>query len=286
MSALAEARGVTRRFGRTTAVDSVDLVVGAGDVVGLLGANGAGKTTLMRLILGLVRPTGGSVDLFGRPPERGTRRRIGYVPQGSGLYEDLTVAQNLEFVARGFGGDTSEVVDPEVRRTLSTLVADLPLGLRRRVAFAAALSHGPELLVLDEPTSGVDPLARARLWDRITSVAAAGTGVLVSTHNMEEAENCDRLVVMVDGRVAAEGTLEGIVGGRRVVEVSAVRWNVAFAALDAAGMQPSLGGRSLRVANVDAAEVVGALTGAGVQAEVREVPADLDEAFVALTRPA
>ncbi|HEX8862722.1 MAG TPA: ABC transporter ATP-binding protein, partial [Actinomycetes bacterium] len=154
---LLQARGVTRTFGGLTAVDQVDLQVNAGEVVGLLGANGAGKTTLIRIVLGLLRPTAGEVRLLGEPPSRHSRARLGYVPQSLGLYDDLTVAENLAFTARAFGGHPPERLDdPELEAARGELVAGLPLGLRRRLAFAAALGHQPELLVLDEPTSGVD----------------------------------------------------------------------------------------------------------------------------------
>ena len=150
---LAEARSVSRRFGGLVAVDRVDLQVRPGEVLGLVGANGAGKTTLIRLLLGLLRPTGGAIFLFGEPPSRRTRARLGYVPQGLGLYDDLTVAENLAFSAGAFGHEPPEL-PPELRGVAGTLVRALPLGLQRRVAFVQALSHRPGLLVLDEPTSG------------------------------------------------------------------------------------------------------------------------------------
>ena len=159
----ASAHDVVCRFGRLTAVADVDLEVHAGEVVGLLGANGAGKTTLIRLLLGLLHPTSGAVRLFGRAPSRAGRLRLGYVPQGLGLWGDLSVQENLAFSARAFGSAVP-ALDPELEALRDTLVRDLPHGLRRRLAFAAALAHVPELLVLDEPTSGVDPAARARLW--------------------------------------------------------------------------------------------------------------------------
>src|SRR6266568_8872199 len=201
---------VSRQFGEFTAVSEVSLAVRAGEIVGLLGANGAGKTTLIRMLLGLLPASAGEVLLFGAPPSRGTRRRIGYVPQGLGLYDDLTPEQNMEFSAAAFGGKRSAL--PAALRPYSgTPVGSLPLGVQRRVAFAQALSHQPELLILDEPTSGVDPLGRARLWETIAEAADAGAGVLVTTHYMEEAQECGRLVVMADGRVVAEGTAAQIV---------------------------------------------------------------------------
>ncbi len=162
MAALAETRSVTKDFGTFTAVDSVDLAVQRGEVVGLLGANGAGKTTLIRLLLGLLRPSGGTARLFGELPSMSTRRRVGYVPQTLGLYDDMTVLENWAFTAAAFGSP-SPVLPESIVDSKDELVGSLPLGLQRRVAFAVAFSHEPELLVLDEPTSGVGPLSGARL---------------------------------------------------------------------------------------------------------------------------
>jgi ABC-2 type transport system ATP-binding protein len=280
MTPLAEAARVTRRFAHLVAVDDVDLHVAPREVVGLLGANGAGKTTLIRIMLGLLPPTDGSVRLFGRPPSRETRRRIGYVPQGLGLYDDLTPDENLAFARSVFGGEAG-TLPPTIRPYAGMLVGRLSLGVQRRVAFAQALAHRPDLLVLDEPTSGVDPLARARLWETIREAADAGAGALVTTHHMEEAEECDRLVVMADGRVVAEGTVEQIVGDTRVAVVQTDAWARAFEALEARGMSAALVGRTLRVPGVDPAEVARAL--GDVPAEVGEAGATLEERFLQLT---
>jgi ABC-2 type transport system ATP-binding protein len=277
---LAESLAVSRRFGPLLAVDAVDLRVGPGEVVGLLGANGAGKTTLIRLLLGLLPPSAGSVRLFGEAPSRATRRRIGYVPQGLGLYEDLTPRENLAFARAAFGGGPGELPG-DLGAVADVPVGRLPLGIQRRVAFALALAHRPELLVLDEPTSGVDPLARARLWEQIRAAAEAGAGALVTTHHMEEAEECDRLVVMADGRVVAEGTLPGIVGDARVVVVETPGWAEAFERLEAAGFQAALVGRTLRVLGVGPREVRGAL--GDLEARLSEAPATLEERFLELT---
>lgn len=282
---LMETRAVSRRFGRQLVVDSVDLGVAHGDVVGLLGANGAGKTTLIRMALGLLRPSSGRVALFDREPSRDTRFRIGYVPQSLGLYLDLTVGENLSFAARAFGRRFDpDNLEPELRAVTGVLVRDLPLGLRRRIAFAAALAHDPELLVLDEPTSGVEPLARARLWETIRAAAERGVGVLATTHHMSEASECDRLVVMVGGRVVATGSSEQIIGGMRTVTVSAASWEGAFRALGAAHLPVALVGRSLRVPDRSVAEVDERLREAGVEARLELVPATFDEAFVTIAR--
>jgi ABC-2 type transport system ATP-binding protein len=279
--ALASAAGATRRFGELTVVDGVDLTVAAGEVVGLIGANGAGKTTLIRMLLGLLAPTAGRVRLFGEPPSRRTRARLGYVPQSLGLYEDLTVAENLAFSVAAFGGSDA-VLEGELAEVRDVLVGDLPLGLRRRAAFAIALGHHPDLLVLDEPTSGVDPLARARLWETIRASAERGAAVLVTTHHLGEATQCDRLVVLAAGRVAAAGTLAEVVGDTTAVEVRTPSWEAAFTTLDLARLPVSLVGRTLRVPGGDAATVARLLADAGVEADVAPVPASFEETFVVL----
>jgi ABC-type multidrug transport system ATPase subunit len=282
---LAQCAGVTRRFGQFTAVDQVDLQVSPGEIVGLLGANGAGKTTLIRLLLGLLPASAGEVALFGAAPSRATRRRIGYLPQGLGLYDDLTPAENLEFAAAVFGGGRdrgapSGLPGP-LRPYAGTVVGSLPLGVQRRVAFAQVLSHQPDLLILDEPTSGVDPLGRARLWDSIADAAAAGAGVLVTTHHLDEADECGRLVIMAGGAVVAEGTGAEIIGAARTTVVTAASWTAAFTALERAGLPVALAGRSLRVPGSSPGDVRRAL--GGVEAALQDAPATLEERFFQLT---
>ena len=280
MSPLAESIEVTRRFGSFTAVDRVSVTVRAREVVGLLGSNGAGKTTLIRLLLGLLIPSEGDIRLFDQLPSRATRRRLGYVPQGLGLYDDLTPEENLRFSASVFGRRDVSLPDA-IRRFSDVQVGALPLGVRRRVAFAGALAHEPELLVLDEPTSGVDQLARTRLWDTIRETAERGAGVLMTTHHMDEAEECDRLVVMADGSVVAEGTVSEIVGKVRVVVVETEQWAEAFDRLDRAGIRAALVGRTLRVPGPTPPEVKRALQDLPVI--LREAPATLEERFVELS---
>ncbi len=276
--ALLEVADLVVRFGANTAVDRASFEVRPGEVVGLLGANGAGKTTTIRAALGLQRATAGAVRLFGELPSRAGRRRVGHVPQGLGLWQDLTVRENLQFVAGAYG-DVPTL--PEgMRGEADTLVAALPLGLRRRVAFAAALGHHPELLVLDEPTSGVGPHERDDLWDEIHAARDDGAGVLVTTHHMNEAEQCDRVVVLMGGRLVASGTMATLLDDRFTVAVTTDDWPEAFTRLDRAFSAVALHGRQVRVPDAQVDDVRSALD--GLPAEVSSAPASFDEVFVAL----
>ena len=279
---LATTTHVTRRFGTDVAVEDVTVAVRSGEIVGLIGANGAGKTTLIRMQLGLLLPTSGSVALFGEEPSRSTRRRIGYVPQGLGLYGDLSVAENVAFVSSAYGQQPH--LDDSLASVAGDLVDDIGLGRQRQLAFSCALSHDPELLVLDEPTSGVDPISRARLWDTIHAQADAGAGVLVSTHYMQEAEQCDRLVLLDLGQVVAEGTVADIVGSTTAVRVDTEQWGAAFTALTGRGLPVALFGTEVRVADTDASIVLEELKAAHVTARVAVVPATLEERMTSITR--
>ena len=207
-----EVDGVVKRFGRQVALDGVDLRVRRGEVYGLLGPNGAGKTTLIRCLVGLVRPDAGTVTVLGRRlPDLGVLARVGYMTQAAALYPDLSVAENLRFFAAisGAPGHVDEVlrlVDLEERR--GSIVSTLSGGMRTRVSLACALVHRPELLLLDEPTVGVDPQLRAQLWDGFRAMTADGTSIVVSSHVMDEAERCDRLGLIRFGRLLAEGTAD------------------------------------------------------------------------------
>ncbi|HEY2285688.1 MAG TPA: ATP-binding cassette domain-containing protein, partial [Streptosporangiaceae bacterium] len=283
---LAEADAVTRRFGAATAVRDVSLAIAPGEIVGLLGANGAGKTTLIRMLLGLLPATAGTVELFGAPPARDSRRRLGYVPQGLGLYDDLTVAENLSFAAAVFGAPPAEPPDALPGELQARLVGALPLGLQRRAAFAQALAHRPDLLILDEPTSGVAPLGRARLWETIRAAAEDGAGVLVTTHYMEEAGECDRLVVLAGGRVVAAGTPAEVIGTATVTVVTTSAWRAAFRRLDEQGLAVTLSGATLRIP-AGPGQVRRALAGngePGSQVRVSTAPATLEERFFELVQ--
>jgi ABC-2 type transport system ATP-binding protein len=280
---LLRADRVTRVFGAFTAVDDVTMRVGPGEVVGLLGANGAGKTTLIRMVLGLLAMTKGDVELLGGPPDRELRRRLGYVPQGLGLYRDLTVRENLAFTSQAYGAAPPELPQA-LRAGADRLIAELPLGLQRQLAFLCALAHDPDVLVLDEPTSGVDALARAALWDTIHEQAEKGVGVLVTTHNMQEAEQCDRLLLMSQARLVAQGSEADIIGSTTAIAIRTNDWARAFAVLNQAGQPVMLAGRDVRVADADADQVRRILADAGMTADIKGVPATIEERMMVLAR--
>ena len=215
------ARDLTRRFGDFTAVDAIDLEVAPGEIFGFLGANGAGKTTAIRMLTGLLAPSGGEAWVAGVPvhekPER-VKPRIGYMSQRFSLYDDLTIAENLDFYGGAYGLDRHTVRrrrDELLERVgltgdLGRLTGSLPLGWKQRLALASANLHEPEILFLDEPTGGVDPVARRAFWDLIYGLGEAGTTVFVTTHYMDEAEYCGRVSIMIDGRIEALDTPRGL----------------------------------------------------------------------------
>jgi len=208
---------LTRRFGAFTAVDGITFNVRAGEVFGFLGANGAGKTTAIRMLTGLLAPSSGRATVAGHDVGRDAeqvKRHIGYMSQRFSLYEDLTVRENITL----YGG-IYDLSDREIRDRTARMLARLglehaadqfvraiPLGWRQKLAFSVALLHEPRVVFLDEPTSGVDPITRRQFWEMIYETAAAGTTVLVTTHYMDEAEYCDRISIMVAGRIGAMGT--------------------------------------------------------------------------------
>jgi ABC-2 type transport system ATP-binding protein len=212
---------LTKQFGDFTAVDHVTLEVRFGEVYGLLGANGAGKTTVIRMLCGLLEPTSGDVQLAGDRRDvrsQEVRQRVGYMSQKFSLYDDLPIASNLQFFAGVYGVPPEERAE-KISWVLSfagltgkenQLIGSLPTGWKQRVAFGAAIMHEPSVLFLDEPTSGVDPLARRAFWTLINRLADTGTAILVTTHYLEEAEQCNRLGFMVAGELVAEGSPTGI----------------------------------------------------------------------------
>ena len=211
-----QASGLTRTFGAFTAVDHITFDVKAGEVFGFLGANGAGKTTAIRMLIGLLQPSSGTARVAGHDiatDAEGVKRRIGYMSQRFSLYEDLTPRENIRLYG-GIYGLTREQIRERTAQMLErlgissiadTLVRSLPLGWRQKLAFSVALVHQPRIVFLDEPTSGVDPITRRQFWELIYDAASRGTTVLVTTHYMDEAEYCDRISIMVAGRIAAMG---------------------------------------------------------------------------------
>ncbi len=244
------ARGLRKVFGGFAAVTGVDLEVRYGEVYGLLGANGAGKTTTIKMLCGLLEPTAGDVELAGergRLRSESVRQQVGYMSQKFSLYDDLTVVENLDFFA-GVYGVAAERREERKRWVLAfagledrggQITGSLPGGWKQRVAFGAAMMHEPRVLFLDEPTSGVDPIARRAFWAMINELADRGTAILVTTHYLEEAEQCNRLGFMVAGELVAEGTPSGVKAaqGGRVLEIRAGEPPRAARILKA-GMEP------------------------------------------------
>jgi ABC-2 type transport system ATP-binding protein len=220
-----DVHGLTKRYGERTVVDHLDLVVERGRIVGFLGPNGSGKTTTIRMLCGLLTPDGGEGTCLGydlRRDAAAIKREVGYMTQRFSLYDDLTIEENLDFVARVYAV-------PARRRAVEASLDRLSLGGRRRqlagtlsggwkqrLALASCMLHSPQLLLLDEPTAGVDPRARRDFWDEIHALAAQGITVLVSTHYMDEAERCHRLAYIAWGRLLASGTAEDVIAGSRL----------------------------------------------------------------------
>jgi ABC-2 type transport system ATP-binding protein len=215
------ATNLVKQFGEFTAVHNVSLQIRNGEVYGLLGANGAGKTTTIRMLCGLLDPSSGTMELAGAKGNlrsEAVRKRIGYMSQKFSLYDDLSIRQNLDFFA-GVYGVAEQAREEKIRWVLAfsglegkeeQITGSLPGGWKQRVAFGAAIMHEPDILFLDEPTSGVDPLARRAFWTMINRLADTGAAILVTTHYLEEAEQCNRLGMMVAGELVAEGTPSGI----------------------------------------------------------------------------
>lgn len=207
-------RGLTKKFGSFTAVDNISFDVRKGEIFGFLGANGAGKTTAMRILCGLSRPTAGEGTVAGwniRKDQERIKRSIGYMSQKFSLYPDLKTWENIELFG-GIYGLNDEQIAAKTQTMLRRLgmeeardmfVRDMPLGWKQKLAFSIAMIHSPQIVFLDEPTGGVDPKTRRNFWEMIYEAAEAGVTVFVTTHYMDEAEYCDRVSIMVDGRIEA-----------------------------------------------------------------------------------
>jgi ABC-2 type transport system ATP-binding protein len=212
---------LTKQFGSFTAVDAITFDVRPGEIFGFLGANGAGKTTALKMLTGLMHATSGQAEVAGvdvrRDPE-GVKRRIGYMSQRFSLYEDLTVRENIRFYGGIYGLKRADIAEKtgrlleklDLQAAAGQLVASLPLGWKQKLAFSVALLHAPRIVFLDEPTSGVDPLTRRQFWDQIYEASHEGVTLMVTTHYMDEAEYCDRVSIMVDGRIEALDTPQAL----------------------------------------------------------------------------
>ncbi len=215
------AEGLTKRFGHFTAVDHISFTVGKGEIFGFLGANGAGKTTAMRMLCGLLVPSSGKArvagfDVFTQAEQ--IKRSIGYMSQKFTLYEDLTVTENMRFFGGIYGMRRGEIREKtklilhelSLQDRADVLVRTLPLGWKQKLAFSVAILHEPPIVFLDEPTGGVDPVTRREFWEMIYRAAHQGTTVFVTTHYMDEAEYCNRISIMVDGKIEALDTPEAL----------------------------------------------------------------------------
>ena len=227
--------GVTKRFGGKTVVDAIDLSVRRGEIYGFLGTNGSGKTTFIRMLCGLLTPDAGTgtclgYDLLTQQAE--IKRHVGYMTQRFSYYEDLSIRENLDFIARIYDvPDRAAAVQHSLERLglqnrSSQLAGQLSGGWKQRLALAACLIHRPQLLLLDEPTAGVDPKARREFWDEIHQLAADGLTVLITTHYMDEAERCHRLAYIAYGHLLARGTLDDVLSA-----VELTTWTVSGPAL-------------------------------------------------------
>ena len=297
------ARGLTRVFGKVRAVDGIDLDIPRARIYGFLGPNGSGKSTTIRMLCGLLQPTSGTVSVLGHEMPRDAeqlRTRLGYMTQKFSLWDDLTVHENLQFMGQVFGL-------PAARRKnrIDTAAAEFNLeqlfrqragtlsgGQRQRLALAAATLHEPELLLLDEPTSAVDPQSRRDFWESLFALVTRGVTILVSTHYMDEAERCHQLAILANGKLVAQGAPPRLMSdiAAKVVEVEAIDTPAARHALlaDPAVLSVAQLGTRLHVlldpAEQDAAERIAArLREAGVDGESTLVRASLEDVFVAAT---
>jgi ABC-2 type transport system ATP-binding protein len=297
------ARGLSRHFGPVVAVAGIDLDIPRGRIYGFLGPNGSGKSTTLRMLCGLLGPSAGLLRVLGHEMPReahAVRRKLGYMTQKFSLWEDLTVRENLDFMSRIHGVAAARRrarIDERMARYRLVDLAGrragtLSGGQRQRLGLAAATLHEPELLLLDEPTSAVDPQSRRDFWEGLFELAALGTTILVSTHYMDEAERCHRLAILDLGRIVAEGEPRSLMAGidATVVEVEAAEMPAVRAtlqALDGIRSMAQLGARlhvlMRRELQRPEESVTQALHAAGVAARVERVSASLEDVFVAAT---
>ncbi|MCB6179365.1 ABC transporter ATP-binding protein [Rhodobacter sp. Har01] len=286
-----DVQGLTKTFGRRKVVDDVSLRVAEGEISGFLGPNGSGKTTCIRMICGLLTPDAGHGTVLGLDvlrDQRAIRRQVGYMTQRFSFYEDLSIEQNLDFVAGLYQLPKQAVRDTLADLGLTTrrtqLAGSLSGGWKQRLALAACIMHRPKLLLLDEPTAGVDPKARRQFWDEIHARAATGITVLVSTHYMDEAERCHRISYISYGRMVTKGTVPEVIAqsGLVTMRVDTDQPGTLAARLRAAtGVeQVEPFGTSLHVTGTDAAALEAAIRAEG--AEPRPEETSLEDVFIRL----
>jgi ABC-2 type transport system ATP-binding protein len=296
-----DVRGLTKAFGGRTVVDHIDLAVPRGQVCGFLGPNGSGKTTTIRMLCGLLEVDAGEGTCLGYDIRREARRiklRVGYMTQRFGLYEDLSIAENLDFTARVYRLDNrKQRVAAALERLGLTgrkaqLAGTLSGGWKQRLALAACLLHEPELLLLDEPTAGVDPKARRDFWREIHALAAEGITVLVSTHYMDEAERCHRLVYISYGKMLAAGTAPEVIAqaGLRTWDVQGPRLDEVLALVEQRGWMAVPFGTSLHVSSSDHEDFPRWLMERDPElaqaVRIESIPTGLEDVFIALTQDA
>ena len=288
-----DVRGLRKSFGEFKVVEGLSLQVAGGEICGFLGANGSGKTTTIRMLCGLLKPDGGSgqclgYDIINQPHD--IRRQVGYMTQRFSLYDDLTVFENLDFVARVYElGNRRDAVRTILERMglkdrRGQLAGQLSGGWKQRLALAACVLHQPKLLLLDEPTAGVDAKARREFWDLIHDMAVDGLTTLVSTHYMDEAERCKRIVYLAQGRIVVQGGAASVVKQSGLVTFEGTGEGVDRAAValrHTAGIEAAaVFGRALRVASLDREALKHAIESNGAGLVWEEVEPRLDDVFI------
>ena len=285
--------GLRKSFGGLKVVEGLSLQVAEGEICGFLGANGSGKTTTIRMLCGLLKPDGGSgrclgYDIINQPHQ--IRRQVGYMTQRFSLYEDLTIFENLDFVARVYEmPNRREAVNAILSRMglenrRNQLAGQLSGGWKQRLALAACVLHEPKLLLLDEPTAGVDAKARREFWDLIHDMAVEGLTTLVSTHYMDEAERCKRIVYLAQGRIVVQGGAEWVVQQSGLVTFEGTGEDVdrvAVALRSTPGVEAAaVFGRALRIASLDREALKRAIETGGSALSWAEVEPRLDDVFI------